>query len=280
MAESAASAVRQGNLLYTQGKFNDAIKKYDEALIDDPLAQESKFNKANSYYRLDDLANATDLYKTVAVESRDMKLVEKAKYNLGDCSYQQGLKQKDSDLQKAVENFKNSIGYWRQALDINPQNEKAAKNIEVARLMIKDIIDQINKQKQQQDPNNSQNKEQQQNQQNKQQDNKQQDDSKKNDPNQQQQQEQPKTSQQDPNKVQEPNQTPKPQQKDAQQDHNQPQEKQQSKEQEQKQQQPNDKKEMATPDATAQEILDREQNDRKERESLQRGGYQPVEKDW
>ena len=35
-------------------------------------------------------------------------------------------------------------------MEIDPENEKAAKNIEVARLIIKDIIDQINKQKEQQ----------------------------------------------------------------------------------------------------------------------------------
>jgi Ca-activated chloride channel homolog len=279
MAESAASAVRQGNILYTQNKFNDAIKKYDEALINDPLAAESKFNKANSYYRLDDLTSAVDLYKAVAAESRDMKLVEKAKYNLGDCSYQQGLKQKDSDLQKAVEDFKTSIGYWRQVLDINPQNEKAAKNIEVTRLVIKDIIDQINKQKQQQDPNHPQDNKQKQDQQQKEQDKKQQDGSKNTDPNQQQQQQQ--KSQQDPNKSQEPNQTPKQQpQKNGQQDHNQPQEQKKQSQEQQQQQQPNDKKDMTEPDATAQEILDREQKDKKEREMLQRGGYQPVEKDW
>ena len=40
--------------------------------------------------------------------------------------------------------------HWRAALDINPDNAEAARNIEVARLTIKDIIDQINKQKQEQ----------------------------------------------------------------------------------------------------------------------------------
>jgi nucleoside-diphosphate-sugar epimerase len=49
----------------------------------------------------------------------------------------------------------NNPSIWRPVLDIEPKNEKAAKNIEVARLIIKDIIDQINKQKQQ-DPNQPQ----------------------------------------------------------------------------------------------------------------------------
>lgn len=161
----AQEILREGNNLYAEGNFNKAINKYDESLVEAPEALEPKFNKANSYYRLDDLAKAIDLYREVAADSKDMKLVSKAKYNLGNCSFQQGLKQRDSNLQKAIDDLKTAIGYWRGVLAIEPENEKAARNIEVARLIIKDIIDQMNKQKQQQDPNQPQNQEQQQDQQ-------------------------------------------------------------------------------------------------------------------
>ncbi len=149
-ADSLQSSVHQGNKLYTQGKFNEAIKKYDQALIDAPQVLEPKFNKANSYFQLDDLARAIDLYREVAADSKDMKLVAGAKYNLGNCYFQQGSRQKDSNLHKALEDLQSGIVCWRGVLDIDPENEKAAKNIEVARLIIKDIIDQVNKQKQQQ----------------------------------------------------------------------------------------------------------------------------------
>jgi len=249
-AESARTSVRQGNRLYSQGNFNEAISSYDQALLEKPQAQEPKFNKANSNYRLDDLAEAIDLYKEVAAESKDMKLVTKAKYNIGNCFFQRGLKQRDSDLQKALEDLKTSITHWRQVLDIDPTNEKAAKNIEVARLIIKDIIDQINKQKQQQqDPNQPQ------------------------DPNQgQTQQQQQQGSQQDPNQPQDPNQSQQQQQaqEGSGQDPNQSQEQQPEKQQE----------EMAAPDATAQEILDKEQRQKQQRQILERARYQKVEKDW
>lgn len=150
-ADSARDLLRQGNRLYASEKFNDAITQYDQALVENHRATEPKFNKANSFYRLDDLARAIDLYKEVAADSRDMKLVAKAKYNLGNTFFQQGLKQRDSNLQKTLEDLQTSISYWRQRLDIDPENEKAARNIEVARLIIKDIIDQINKQKDEQD---------------------------------------------------------------------------------------------------------------------------------
>ena len=150
-ADSAQSLVEQGNSLYSQGSFNKAIEKYDQALVDQPQVLEPKFNKANSYFKLEDFSEAINLYREVAAESKDMGLVAKAKYNLGNCLFQQGMKQKDSDLQKSLEDLQNSIVNWRQTLEIEPENQKAAKNIEVARLTIKDIIDQINKQKQEQE---------------------------------------------------------------------------------------------------------------------------------
>ena len=247
-AESAQTSVQQGNRLYSQGNFNEAISTYEQALLEKPQAKEPKFNKANSYYRLDDLSEAMDLYKEVAAESKDMKLVTKAKYNLGNCFFQRGMKQRDSDLQKALEDLKTSITNWRGVLDIDPKNEKAAKNIEVARLIIKDIIDQINKQKQQ-DPNQPQDPNQNQNQQQQQQQGSQQDPNQPQDPNQSQQQQVQEASDQDPN---------------------------QSQEQQPEQQQ----KEKNAPDATAQEILDKEQDQKKQRQILQRAGYQKVDKDW
>jgi Ca-activated chloride channel family protein len=248
--KSAELSLRQGNKLYTQGNFNEAINKYDQALIEKPQALEPKFNKANSYYRLDDLTKALDLYREVAADSKDMKLVTKAKYNLANSYFQQGSKQKDSDLQKALEDLQTSISYWRQVLDIEPENEKAARNIEVARLIIKDIIDQLNKQKQQQrdsrqDPNQPQQQ---------QQDKQEQPRPQSGDPNQQEQQQQQTTSQQDPNEQQE-------------------QQSQQQREQPQQEQ-------ITTPDTTAQEILDKEQRQRKMRQMLQRPRWQKVEKDW
>jgi tetratricopeptide (TPR) repeat protein len=247
-AGSARDSTSQGNKLYKQGNFNEAINSYDQALTEAPGALEPKFNQANSYYRLDDLSKALDLYREVAAESKDMKLVAKSKYNLGNTYFQQGSKQKDSNLQEAIDDMKTAISSWRGVLDIEPENKKAAKNIEVARLIIKDLLDQLNKQQQPQDPNQQQ----QQNQQRQQ--------GQQQNPNQSQdQKQQQQNAGQDPNKPKDPNQPEKQQQKQQ---------------QEQKQQQ------QVAPDTTAQEILDQEQRRRKERQVLQRGPWQKVEKDW
>jgi Ca-activated chloride channel family protein len=260
-ADSAREATQQGNRLFGDSKYTEAVSKYDEALVEQPQAPEPKFNKANSYYRMDDLGKAMDLYQEVAAGSKDMSLVARAKYNLANCFFQRGSKQRDSDLQKAVDDMKTSITYWRQVLDIDPKNEKAAKNIEVARLTIKDIMDQIKKQQEQQ--KQQQNKQDQQKQQQQQQQQG------------QQNQAQPQSQKKDPNQPQDPNQAQKAAQpKDPNQAKDQQQKEQQG--QEQKDQQ----KQQMAPDATAQEILDREQQQKKDRDVLQRAQYQQVDKDW
>ena len=164
-AGSARETLRQGNGSTATSKYAEAINKYNDALVEQPQAVEPKFNKANSYYRLDDLGEAMDLYQEVAAKSKDMKLVARAKYNLGNCFFQRGTKQRDSDLQKAVDDMKTSITHWRQVLDLDPKNEKAARNIEVARLTIKDILDQIKKQQEQQKQDQQNQQDQQQHQQ-------------------------------------------------------------------------------------------------------------------
>jgi Ca-activated chloride channel family protein len=245
--------LRQGNRLYGEGQFTEAVNQYDDVLVEQPQAVEPRFNKANSYYRLDDLREAMDLYQQVAAESKDMSLVAKAKYNLGNSYFQRGTKQRDSNLQKALEDMQTSIAHWRQVLDIDPQNKKAAKNIEVARLTIKDILDQMKKQKEQQNQQDQQKQQQQQKQ------------------GQQQNQSQ---SQKDPNQPQDPNQAKKAEQKP---DPN------EAKPEQKPAQEQQDKQQDAkvAPDATAREILDTEQRQKKEREMLrQRGQYQEVEKDW
>jgi Ca-activated chloride channel family protein len=255
-ADSARETLRRGNQLFSDSKYNEAIGKYDEALVAQPEVLEPKFNKADSYYRLDDLDQAVDLYKNVAAQSKDMTLVAKAKYNLGNCLFQQGTKQRDSDLQKAVDDMKSSITYWRQVLDIDPKNEKAARNIEVARLTIKDILDQLKKQQEQQKQQQGQQKQQQQQQQ-------------------QDQQDQPQP--QDPNQTQEASQSQDPNETKNQQQQQQSQEQQA---QDQQQQQKKMQEQQVVPDTTAQEILDREQQQKKERQIGQRAQYRQVDKDW
>ncbi|MBN1764414.1 MAG: tetratricopeptide repeat protein [Sedimentisphaerales bacterium] len=143
--------IEQGNRLYGQTEYNEALKQYEQAELDGPAQPILAFNQANCYYKLEDYARAIDLYQQVSSQSKDMSLVAQAKYNLGNCHYQQGQKQIDSDLQKAVEGMTTSIRYYREALDLNPEDEDARRNIAVVRLQMKDLMDRLKKQQEEQE---------------------------------------------------------------------------------------------------------------------------------
>lgn len=257
-ADQAVGLVQRGNELYSQGQFDEAIDKYDQALVDSPVVCEPKFNKANSYYRLVDYEKAEGLYKQVAAKSKDMKLVEKAKYNLGNCSFRKGYKQKDSDAQKAIDNLKTGIDYWRQVLDIDPDNKEAAQNIEVARLTIKDILD-----KQKQQRRNQQKPLLQQEQQKKEQQQK-------------EQQEQQQKGQQHKEQQQKDLDNQRGQHPQRQQGVPGEANQQFSWENEQQLQQLQER----ISEATADEILNREKLLRKQRRLMRRGRFKKVDKDW
>jgi len=271
-AASAKSLVKQGNEAYANGEYLKAVEQYDQALADTPKAVVPLFNKANSYYHMDDLDEAIELYRNVDLKAKDMSLVEKARYNLGNCAFQQGLKQRDSDLQKAVDLMKDGISHWQRTLKINPNNPRAGRNIEVARLTIKDIMDQIKQQQDQQknDPNQPRDPNQQQDQQSSDQQKQQDQQNQSQDPNQPQDQQE----NQDPNDGDPNDQQPQPPEpnKDEEKDPNTSPQPRPGESQE--------KKDKIKQDMTAQAILDKEQRQNDERKKRQRSSYQKVDRDW
>ncbi|MBN1457306.1 MAG: tetratricopeptide repeat protein [Sedimentisphaerales bacterium] len=262
-AESVRSKVDKGNELYRQGEFNAAIEKYDQAIADPQERPEPKFNKANSLYKLEDIEKAIELYKQIAASSSDPKIAADAKYNLGNSFFQKAMKDQQAEPDKTLDDVKTSISYFRDALDMAPENADAAQNIETAKALYKQLKQQ--QQQQQQDKNSQKNDDQQ-------------------DQKQQDQQQQDKQDQQDKQEDKQQDQ------QDKQEDQQQQQQQQQDKQEEQQQQQPEDQQsgqdqsqpqqqEMA-PDETAQQILEKEQQQKKERQILQSSGWQKVEKDW
>jgi Ca-activated chloride channel homolog len=255
-ARTSGDLVSQGNALFSQGQYNQAVSQYDQALTEDAKLDQARFNKADALYRMDDLAKAIEGYNEVSAQSKDMDLVRKAKYNLGNAHFQRGLKQKDSDLEKALDDLKTSIGYWRAVLDLDPANENAKRNKEVAGLLIKDILDQIKKKQEQQkqsDPNQGQES-----------------GSQKPEAGKEQQQNKDPNQAKEPNQPQDPNQSQQQKQQQSQQDPNQP----------SGPNHPQPKTEQVASDMTAQQILDKEQQQKDQRQMQVRARRMPVDKDW
>ena len=146
-ADSPAGIVDKGNAAYLSGKYDDAISAYEEASVEAPESPHIYFNKGAAFYKKGDYASAAEAFEKAAVKSKDITLEAKSRFNLGNCAYREAERQQDSDLDKALEACTKSIRHYQEALELDPDFNEAAENIEVVRLVMKTILDEINKQK-------------------------------------------------------------------------------------------------------------------------------------
>ncbi len=153
-AESAAELVARGNRLYEAGSYDEALAAYESLPPESADQAVVLYNRANCLYRQEDYAGAIGLYEQASVTSKDMGLAGRCRYNLGNCHFQEAQRQLESDLKKAMEALTESVRHYRAALDIEPEDAEAARNMAVARLVMKDLLDKLRQQEQQQQRQN------------------------------------------------------------------------------------------------------------------------------
>ncbi|MBN1674405.1 MAG: tetratricopeptide repeat protein [Kiritimatiellae bacterium] len=144
-AEPPAALVKQGNAAYEQGNYDEALALYEKASVELPESAPIYFNQGDAYYRKGEYAKARDAYEKAALNAKDITLEAKSRYNLGNLSFLEVERQRDSDLEKAVDACRVSIQHYQDALKLDPQLEQAATNIEIVRLTMKVMMDELKK---------------------------------------------------------------------------------------------------------------------------------------
>jgi Ca-activated chloride channel family protein len=144
----AAAKVRTGNTAYAEGDYAAALAAYDEAEVTCPECPEIAYNRGLAYYQMRDFVKARDMFN-VALQTRDLDLEARAKYNLGNVSYAQALEKLNAPSE-AIELARVAIDHYRDALDLDPDDADARGNIEIAQLFIKDMLDKLEQEQEQQ----------------------------------------------------------------------------------------------------------------------------------
>jgi len=165
-AQKENIAIKKGNRLYKEQKFDESQKQYQQALKQSPDNPSANYNLGNAQFRKNSFDDASKSYDEVISKTNDNTVKEKSYYNKGVASIKQ---------QKLEE----SIAAWKDALKLDPSDEEARDNLTKA---LREL-----KQKQQQQQQNKDDKKKQ----DKKQENK---DQQKQDQNQQQQPPQPQKS--------------------------------------------------------------------------------------
>ncbi len=149
-AVALARPINDGNALFRKGDFAGALKKYEEARKDEPANPLLFYNIGTCAYKLGNYETAQKELES-AVRMPDSSLASKAAFNLANTFYRIG--EKASEPSERISKWRESVGYLKKAVDLNPDFENAKRNIEIVQRKLKEEIDR-QKEQNQDNPNN------------------------------------------------------------------------------------------------------------------------------
>jgi Ca-activated chloride channel family protein len=123
LAASARSKNEEGNRLYKQKKYDEALKRYTEAQLEAPDAPQLHYNLGNVFFKKGDVEKARDEYRR-ALASAEPGLDPLSVYNMGNTFFSQ-------------QQYKDAVSSYQRALKLNPTDADAKRNLELALLKMK-----------------------------------------------------------------------------------------------------------------------------------------------
>jgi Ca-activated chloride channel family protein len=146
---NAAEAIREGLRLYAKGEFDQAKDSFAAAREqfdqgDAARAAIAAFDQACALHKKGDLAGARESYLKAGL-ARDKKLAASAHYNLGTLSAEEarrlaGASPEDVAPEKRSEildQVKAAVASFRHCLDLEPENPRARRDVELLRQWVK-----------------------------------------------------------------------------------------------------------------------------------------------
>lgn len=147
-AESAAKAVRKGNRLYKEKKYDEAIKNYNEAQITMPDSEVVNFDTGAALYKKGDYEKAVDSF-TKGLTTEDPALESKANYNIGNSKYRQAELKENTELEAAIALCREALDYYKRAIELNKKDKDAKYNHEFVEKKLKTLLDKLKRQQEQ-----------------------------------------------------------------------------------------------------------------------------------
>jgi len=216
--------ITEGNQLFKQGKYDAAIDKYGQVLVDDPDSPLLNFNMGDANYKAGKYSEALASFGRVRPSEDAPKRLARTAYNAGNAQYRLGAAAEAEKPQDALAAYAAALVAYRRAIGADPTDQDAKFNYELVTKKIEDLKKKLEQQKQQQDEQkqqdqqkNEQQQDQQQQQQDKSQADQQQDQQKNEQQEGDQQQAQQQPDEQQPGEQQQQQQAGGEQEKDAEQ---------------------------------------------------------------
>ncbi|MDR0305805.1 MAG: tetratricopeptide repeat protein [Chitinispirillales bacterium] len=155
-ADEVRKLNKKANRLYGQGKYEEALKLYEDALLLDPSDNKLKMNRGSTLYRLKNMEEAENSYLG-SLSQTDKNTLADAHYNLGNILYGQGQQFETSGDPGAREKYSQAVENYIQTLKLRPNDADAKWNLQLAHQKV-DLLenqdqDEKNDKKDEQDKN-------------------------------------------------------------------------------------------------------------------------------
>lgn len=149
-APNAAELLDTARQAMTAGQYDRAAESYKTAESLLPDRPELAYNQGVAQYRKGDYERAAGCFGK-ALGAADRALDAKAKFNLGNCAYATALKLREKEPDKAVEQLRQALMHYRDAIETAPKDADARANLELAGTLLKQLQEQ-KKEEQKQPP--------------------------------------------------------------------------------------------------------------------------------
>ena len=152
-----AAAKNNGVEAYERHDYTGALNQFSRQLQRQPHSPALHFNVGDAAYQQGDIDKALGAFSQ-ALTSPDPQIREKAEYNLGNTLFQRGAMQKEREPK--VQDWRNALQHYEQALKIEPKNADAAYNADVVRKLLEEAEKEPPKSDQKKDQQKQENKDQ------------------------------------------------------------------------------------------------------------------------
>ncbi len=131
--------VAEANRAFANGEYHAALEGYAAAAVALPQSPQIAYNQGVALYKLGDYTQAREAFNRAMV-TENTKLEEMAKFNLGNVAYAEALKNR-ANPGEAVRLLKTAIGHYQDAFELDPNDDDAQANTELAMRLIKNLLD-------------------------------------------------------------------------------------------------------------------------------------------
>ncbi len=144
--------VSKGVKAYESGDYQEALEKFKKANLIEPESPVIRHNVGRSLYKLKDFERVQEELEKAFTSAEDPKEKAKIQYDLGNAFFQ-------------ADSLPRAIIHYQKSLELDPANEDAKYNLELARAILKEFADKEQQQCQQDQQQQSQQEQSQQDQQ-------------------------------------------------------------------------------------------------------------------